>query len=217
MSTYGSLITTSGVSLVISHLQAPHLYFIFCLYFIAFIFALFVSATVTHIYYSIKKHHVANTVAEELFVHLPFSLYHGWTTFLIVLTGFEAFGVDAATHRAGLWTKVFVFLALLFLEATAAGYAFSAKEGDILASVAIAWALFAVFAHQTSSRAFYICSPVSSRGRLFVTSLAFIHWSALVFAIFTLIWVIKAAWGLGVKIRASRGAIRLEDTEAAAS
>ena len=117
----------------------------------AFVFALFVSSAVTHIYYVIKKYHAASSIAEELFVHVPFSLYHGWTTFLVVLTAFEAFGVNAAVHPAGVWTKVFVFLALLFLETTAAGYAFSTKEGDLLASSAIAWALFGVFAHQTSS------------------------------------------------------------------
>ena len=46
------------------------------------------------------------------FVHLPFSLYHGWTTVLVVLTAFEAFGNNANTEHAGVWTKVFVFLAL---------------------------------------------------------------------------------------------------------
>jgi hypothetical protein len=166
-------------------------------YVLAFIFALFVSSAVTHIYYSIKKHHVASSLCEELFVHLPFSLYHGWTTVLVVLTAFEAFGVDAAKHAPGVWTKIFVFLALLFLEATAAGYAFSSKEGDLFASIAIAWALFGIFAHQTSS--------------------PFIHWTALVFAVFTLLWVAKGVWGLGTKIHTSRGAIRLDDAEAGAS
>jgi hypothetical protein len=75
----------------------------------------------------------------------------GWTTLLVVLTGFEAFGVNALHHPAGVWTKVFVFLALFFLEGTAATYAFSSPEGDLPASIAIAWSLFAIFAHQTSS------------------------------------------------------------------
>lgn len=59
-----------------------------------------------------KKYHEPQSLADELFVHLPFSLYHGWTTVLVVLTAFEAFGNNAATERAGVWTKVFVFLAL---------------------------------------------------------------------------------------------------------
>ena len=99
-------------------------------YIVAFVFALFVSSTVTvgilhprkrsngscihpqHIYYIVKKHHSPQATADELFVHLPFSLYHGWTTLLVVLPLFEAFGTNALEHKAGIWTKVFVFLAL---------------------------------------------------------------------------------------------------------
>jgi len=164
-------------------------------YVFAFIFALFVSSAVTHIYYVIKKHHVPSSVSDELFVHLPFSLWHGWTTVLVVLTAFEAFGVNANSKPAGIWTKVFVFLGLFFLEATAAGYAFSTKEGDLPASIAIAWALFAIFARQTSS--------------------AFIHWSALAFAVLALFWVVKGGWGLWTRVWGGTGAIRLDDTEAA--
>jgi len=162
-------------------------------YIVSFIFALFVSSTVTHIYYIVKKHHAPQSVSDELLIHLPFSLYHGWTTVLVVLSLFEAFGVNALKTSAGIWTKVFVFLALLFLEATAATYAFSSPEGDLPASIAIAWSLWAIFAHQTSN--------------------AFVHWTALAFAIITLVWVIKGAYGLGTK--AWGGHVRLEDEERA--
>jgi hypothetical protein len=143
----------------------------------AFIFALLVSSAVTHIYYVVKKHHEAGSAADEVLVHLPFSLYHGWTTVLVVLTAFEAFGVNKYEHTAGVWTKVFVFLAFFFLESTAAAYAFSTIEGDVAGSVAITWSLWAIFAHQRSD--------------------AFVHWSALAFAILSLLWVIKSAVGLG--------------------
>jgi hypothetical protein len=106
---------------------------------------------------------------------------------------FEAFGVNALTTPAGIWTKIFVFLALLFLESTAATYAFSSPEGDLPGSVAIAWSLWAIFAHQTSN--------------------GFVHWTALAFAIITLLWVIKGAYGLGT--RAWGGHVRLEDEERA--
>ena len=59
-----------------------------------------------------KKFHEPQSTADEVFVHLPFSLYHGWTTLLVVLSLFEAFGTNALEHKAGIWTKVFVFLAL---------------------------------------------------------------------------------------------------------
>jgi hypothetical protein len=158
---------------------------------VAFIFALFVSSAVTHIYYIVKKYHISETLTDELFVHIPFSLYHGWTTVLVILTAFEAFGVNKHTHHAGIWTKVFVFLALFFLEATAATYAFSTPEGDLPASIAIAWSLWAIFDHQRHP--------------------AFIHWSALAFAILALVWVFKGAWGM----YNGRGRIALSDEERA--
>jgi hypothetical protein len=119
-------------------------------------------------------------------VHLPFSLYHGWTTVLVVLTGFEAFGVNALHHAPGVWTKVFVFLALFFLEGTAATYAFSSPEGDLPASIAIAWSLWAIFAHQHNP---------------------FIHWSALAFAVLALVWVLKATFGTSRRLFGGRQSI----------
>ncbi|KAF9453905.1 hypothetical protein P691DRAFT_718253 [Macrolepiota fuliginosa MF-IS2] len=160
-------------------------------YIIAFVFALFVSSAVTHIYYIVKKYHVAENLSDELFIHLPFSLYHGWTTVLVVLTAFEAFGVNKIHHHAGVWTKVFVFLALFFLEGTAATYAFSTPEGDLPASIAIAWSLWAIFVQQRHP--------------------AFIHWSALAFAILALVWVLKGAYGL----YRGHGRIALSDEERA--
>ncbi|CAA7259207.1 unnamed protein product [Cyclocybe aegerita] len=161
-------------------------------YVIAFIFALFVSSAVTHIYYIVKKYHASESYGDELFIHLPFSLYHGWTTVLVVITAFDAFGVNALTHRAGVWTKVFVFLALFFLEGTAATYSFSTPEGDLPASIAIAWSLWAIYAHQTSS--------------------GFVHWTSLVFAILALVWVVKGAYGLVLR---RSGRIALSDEERA--
>jgi len=163
-------------------------------YIVAFIFSLLVSSTVTHVYYQVKKYHEPASIADEVFVHLPFSLYHGWTTVLVILTGFQAFGVNAATERAGVWTKVFVFLGLFFLEATAAAYAFSTPEGDLPASIAIAWSLWAIFAQQRYP--------------------AFIHWSALAFAIVALVWVVKAVIGVFLKLRRGNRGISLDEERA---
>jgi len=145
-------------------------------YIVAFIFALWVSSSVSHIYYVIKKHHYSVGLAGELFVHLPFSLYHGWTVVLVFLTAFDAFGVNAAKHAPGFWTKFFVFLSLFFLEGTSAAYAFSSPEGDLAGSLAIAWSLWGIWDHQQSDN--------------------FIHISALVFAILSAFWIIKAIVGL---------------------
>jgi hypothetical protein len=144
---------------------------------VAFIFALLVSSTVSHIYYIIKKEHsTRENFAEEAFIHLPFSLYHGWTTVLVVVTAFEAFGVNKAHSHAGVATKVLVFLALFFLESTSVAYAFSSAEGDLAGAIAIAWSLWAIFAEQRES--------------------SFIHWSALAFAILSLFSVLKALYGV---------------------
>lgn len=144
-------------------------------------------------------------------MHLPFSLYHGWTTVLVILTAFEAFGVNAAKHHPGVWTKVFVFLALyvlspcaflissihfpprFFFEGTSAAYAFSTPEGDLPAAIAITWSLFAIFDYQRDP---------------------FIHWSALAFALLSFVWVFKGALGL-VSTWRRGGGIVLEDEERA--
>jgi len=162
-------------------------------YILAFVFALFVSSTVTHIYYIVKKYHSSQSTGDELFIHLPFSLYHGWTTVLVVLTAFQAFGVDAKHHHAGVWTKVFVFLSFFFLEGTAAAYAFSSAEGDLPAAIVITWYLWATFVHQKAS--------------------GFVHWSALAFAILSFVWVLKGIYGVLTRSRGER--IMLSDEERA--
>jgi hypothetical protein len=191
-------------------------------YIIAFILALFVSSTVSHIYYVIKKYHNEGSLADErecspftffltsvhstnafpslssaVFVHLPFSIYHGWTTVLVFLTGFEAFGRNASTHSAGVWTKIFVFLALLILEGTAAAYAFAGPEGDLAGAIAITWSLFGIYAHQSAIE----------------NSSKFVWISALVFAILSAFWIGVSIW----KLFKAKGGVRavLHDEERA--
>jgi hypothetical protein len=161
-------------------------------YVVAFIFSLLVSSAVSHIYYIVKKHHAPENLHDELWIHLPFSVWHGFTTYLIFLTAFDAFGVNALHHHAGIFTKVFVFLSLLFLESTSAAYAFSSPEGDLAGSIAIAWSLFGVFDHQRSS--------------------VFVHWTSLVFAVLSTFWIGKAVYGLVVRHRS--GGIILDSERA---
>ncbi|KZV84730.1 hypothetical protein EXIGLDRAFT_741864 [Exidia glandulosa HHB12029] len=152
-------------------------------YIVAFIFALIVSAAVSHTYYVVKRDHRSESLNDELWVHLPFGLWHGWTTVLVFVTAFEAFGTSTLNH-AGIATKVLVFLSLFFLESTSAAYSFGNADGDISGSVAITWSLFAIFDHQRSSR--------------------FIHWSALAFAILSLVWLVRSAYLISKR---SRGGI----------
>ncbi|KAJ7350298.1 hypothetical protein DFH08DRAFT_958002 [Mycena albidolilacea] len=145
----------------------------------------------THIYYVVEKYHLAESFADELFVHLPFSLYHGWTTVLVVITAFQAFGVNAATTGAGIWPRSLSSSPSSSSSAPPRPTP-SPPLGDLLASVAIAWSLFTIFAEQTGS--------------------GFVHWSSLVFAILALVWVFKGTYGLFVR---TRGGVRLHDEERA--
>lgn len=163
-----------------------------------FVLSLLVASLVSTIYYVVRTNHRSG-LADELFVHLPFSLYHAWALVLVVLSAFDAFG-RSVHHPAGVWTKVFVFLALFFLESSAIGCerlplsprclsawsaatnalprfappadAWSSREGDVGGAAVITWALWAIFSHQRSS--------------------AFIHWSALAFAVLASLNVVKA-------------------------
>jgi hypothetical protein len=145
----------------------------------AFVISLFVNSAVTHIYWVVKKDHHAGGWADEIFVHLPFSLAHGWITVLVFITGFEAFGVDARTHPAHVWTKVFVFFAASILEATAVGYAFASAEGDLAGAVAITWSLFGIWARQSRHG-----------GSGFVATVT------LIFSVISAFWVLVATYRL---------------------
>ncbi|KAH7101393.1 hypothetical protein BKA62DRAFT_770666 [Auriculariales sp. MPI-PUGE-AT-0066] len=141
----------------------------------AFIFSIVVSIAVSHTYYHVKVHHTSETLTEEVFIHWPFGLWHAWSTYLVILTGFNAFESMELTGDEYYYLEiVFVFISLLFLECLSAGYAFGNKDGDIAGSAAITWTLFAIY-----------------DGRWYPS---FVRWSVLVFAILSLVWVGRAAY-----------------------
>lgn len=111
---------------------------------------------------------------DTLVIHLPFSLWHGLSVVLAVIAGFAAFGKDAHSHKPGIFSDITVFIALLFLEGTAAGYALYG-EGDIASGAVISLALLAIFQHQTPGHAD-----------------RFIHWSALAFFLLSLLAVLRS-------------------------
>jgi hypothetical protein len=65
----------------------------------------------------------------------------------------------------------------VFLESTAAAYAFSSREGDPAGAAVIAFYLFAVFMHQTGSGIHHD---------------KFVKWTALVFFILSLFAILKS-------------------------
>ncbi|KAI6042546.1 hypothetical protein EDC04DRAFT_2866738 [Pisolithus marmoratus] len=128
----------------------------------------------SQIYNDIKERQLRN-FCDEVFLHLPFSIYHGWTVCLVFMSAFEAFGANAVTEPADVWTKVAVFGSLVLLQIV-----------TFPACLAITWYLFAVVVQQTPER-----SP-------------FVHYSALGFAIFSLCWVMRCVIGLELKYRGRR-------------
>ena len=132
----------------------------------------FVAGPVSHLYGTLRTDTEPESLADTVLVYLPFSLYHGFVVVVFFVAAFAAFGVDSHEHPAGVVTKVLVFLTLFFLESTAAGYVFYGN-GDVAGATVISLGLLAIFQNQTRS--------------------AFIHWSALVFFLISLIAVLRAA------------------------
>jgi len=94
-------------------------------------------------------------------------------------------------HLANEWCTLFAIERDPPVTTVKTTYAFSTPEGDLPASIAIAWSLWAIFVHQRHP--------------------AFIHWSALAFAIIALFWVVKGVYGL----YRGHGRIALNDEERA--
>lgn len=154
----------------------------------AFVVSLFLASSVSTVYWSLRNA-PPKSGATAIFVHTPWSLWHAWTVVLVIVSGFGAFGRDAAHHHAGIGTRVCVIIALVFLASTSAGYAFNSAKGDIAGAAVIAWTLLAIFSAQRHP--------------------ATIHWVALGAFIVSLLAVAKAAF------TAFRGRSVLEDNERA--
>lgn len=77
-------------------------------------------------------------------IHNLTALWHAYSVFLVVLTGFTAFSRDVS-HHPSVATKVVGCLALAFLASTAVGYAFHSSRGDIAGASVIAFELLAIF------------------------------------------------------------------------
>lgn len=145
---------------------------------LAFVVMLLIAATVSTVFHQLKTSHKAKNFLDFGLVHLPFSLWHGLSVVLAVIAGFGAFGVDAHSHKPGVASDILVFCALLFLEGTAAGYALYG-EGDIASGGVVSLALLAIFQHQTPGGAD-----------------RFIHWSALIMFLLSLLAVLRSLWAV---------------------
>jgi len=156
----------------------------------SFVVALLVSLVASNIYLRLKRSYPLTAESdwqEHVFVHLPFSLYHGWTVFILIVNGFTAFA--PAYWRAGSVAKVFAIWLLALLCGVSVAYAATTKSGDIPGATVITLGLFAIFSHHNQP------------GTL--------HWLTLAFAIVSLLAVVKSVVGTWQVWRG--GQIRLDE------
>ena len=97
------------------------------------------------------QHEEVSSWAEKLFIHAPFSFWHGFTIFLVILNAFIAFTkVDKDEYYTILppspLQAALVYLALVFLTMSAIGYVqYKHDRGDVTSAWVIAFSLCAVF------------------------------------------------------------------------
>ncbi|GAA5799611.1 hypothetical protein EDC94DRAFT_597963 [Helicostylum pulchrum] len=134
---------------------------------IGFIFVLLTAASVTCVFYKLTKDYPSNGWADKLFVHAPFSLWHGWIVFSAVVNLFQAF-TSVKESGPSIWIRILVILAIVFLTSTAIGYVeYKKQKGDVTGALVIGLGLLSVFTNQHD---------------------AWIHWSALAGAVITLLY-----------------------------
>ncbi|CAO3639463.1 unnamed protein product [Cunninghamella blakesleeana] len=138
--------------------------------FLAFIFVLLTASSVSYVFYNLEKNYPADNWADKLLVHAPFSLWHGWIVFSVVINFFQL-----VTHTSedgpGVWSRIFVILGLLFLTSTAIGYVeYKKNKGDIAGALVLGLGILAVFTNQQDP---------------------WIHWTALALAIITLAYPLR--------------------------
>jgi len=107
-----------------------------------------VASSVSYIFYNLETNHPATTWYTKLFVHAPFSLWHGYVVFAAVVNVFATF-TSVQDDGPNAFHIILVAAGLIFLGSTAVGYVeFKKQKGDVLGALVIAWGLFAVFANQ---------------------------------------------------------------------
>ncbi|GAA6060239.1 hypothetical protein JCM10212_003479 [Sporobolomyces blumeae] len=142
-------------------------------YIVAFIFALLVASTVSTVYYTLAANYPPKGLADVLFVHLPFSLWHAWSIVTVLISAFALFTHAGHYTHPSVLTRILVCVALAFLAVTSVGYAFRSRSGDLAGAVVLAWTIYGVFDHQVDKT---------------------IHWFALVAFVVSLVAIVKSLY-----------------------
>jgi len=129
-----------------------------------------VASSVSYIFYKLEADHPAMNWYTKLFIHAPFSLWHGYIVFAVVINVFATF-TSVQDHGPNVLHIVLVILGLSFLGSTAVGYVeFKKQKGDILGALVIAYGLFAIFVNQQN---------------------VWIHWVAFVWGLFATLYPVR--------------------------
>lgn len=113
----------------------------------AWITLFFVSGAISFVYYRIKENFLdLGTVWDNVFVHLPFSLYHAWVFVLLILNTFATFSPVKEDGPSTLQV-VFAILGLIFMASTVVGY-IEYKTGDVAGALVLAWSLIGIYEGQ---------------------------------------------------------------------
>jgi len=134
---------------------------------LAFIAILFTVSSVSFVFYNLEKNHPASNWFDRLFIHAPFSIWHGY---IVLIATVNLFAIFTSVQEDGPDTLHILLaeVALLFLTSTAIGYVeYKHKKGDVVGSLVISYGLFAIFAEQQST---------------------IIHWTALGYGVLTVLY-----------------------------
>ncbi|KAF9393551.1 hypothetical protein CPC16_001738 [Podila verticillata] len=121
--------------------------------FFALIPLFFATGAVSFIYYRLKEDHTADTLLDVVFLHLPFSLYHGWVFVLMIINVFAVLS-PVRDNGPSTFQVILAVAGLCFVSSTVIGY-IEYKQGDVAGALVLAWFLFGVFDQQRESAAIH--------------------------------------------------------------
>ncbi|KAI8974081.1 hypothetical protein BDB01DRAFT_854046 [Pilobolus umbonatus] len=118
-------------------------------YIIGFFFVLLTAASVSFVFYRLAKEFPSNNIWDKIFVHAPFSLWHGWIVYSSVINFFQMFSTFRDSATPNVWHIIAVIIGLLFLTSTAIAYVEVEKQrGDVTGALVIGLGLIAIFTNQ---------------------------------------------------------------------
>ncbi|CAG8789621.1 3860_t:CDS:1, partial [Racocetra persica] len=123
---------------------------------------------VSFIYMILKLKYPPHNIGDELWIQLPFYLYHAWIAVVFLLSTFAAFAPEKLPDQEpSLSIKILVFSVLFVLGMLAIVYA---EQFNFFGPIVIAWSLFGIAAGQED---------------------VFIHWSAIVIGTISALYILK--------------------------